>query len=78
MAALAAARFLHLAGTLSLAGLLVFRAAIAPADPRHLRRASLACAWAGGAAWLLCQAAVFAGGWDGAAAAVPALSLIHI
>jgi putative copper export protein/mono/diheme cytochrome c family protein len=51
------ARGLHLAGSLSLAGVLVFGALVAPTRPRWLVRASAAAALVGGVAWLLLQTA---------------------
>jgi len=55
--ALAAARGLHLAATLSLTGALVFCLLVAPFPLRRVLRPSLALAWLGGLAWLVLQSA---------------------
>ena len=55
--ALAAARGLHLAATMSLTGALVFRLLIAPFPLRRVVRPSLALAWAAGLVWLVFQSA---------------------
>jgi putative copper export protein/mono/diheme cytochrome c family protein len=75
--ALAASRGVHMAGTLSFAGALVFRLAIAPSPLPRVLRPSLAVAMAAGLVWLVLQAADLAEAPDLAAtaAAVPVTAL---
>jgi putative copper export protein/mono/diheme cytochrome c family protein len=75
--ALAAARGVHLAATLSFAGALVFRLVVAPYPLGRVLRPSLAVAMLAGLAWLVLQAADLAEASNlaEAAAAVPVTAL---
>jgi putative copper export protein/mono/diheme cytochrome c family protein len=75
--ALAAARGIHVAATLSFTGALVFRLVVAPYPLARVLRPSLAMAVLGGLAWLVLQAADLAEASDLAetAAAVPVTAL---